>query len=69
MIRSDSDIDVGLITSAMVNIPGGSEVIWTYALGVPEGSSYTVVANSDHNISEANYGNNRCVRTSTGNCP
>lgn len=69
LIRSDSDVDVGLITSARVNIPGHSEVEWEYALGVPEGTSYTVIANWGNSIPEANYGNNRCVRSTTGNCP
>ena len=68
LIRSDSDIDVGLITSSRVNISGHSEVEWGYALGVPEGTSYTVIANWGNSIPEANYRNNRCVRSTTGDC-
>ena len=68
-IRSDSDRDVGLITSASVNIPAHTEVAWSYALGVPHGTSYTVVANWGNTLAEANHANNTCARSSTGRCP
>ena len=68
LIRSDSDSDVGLITTAGVNIPGHSEATWSYALGVPNGTTYTVIVNWGNGMEEANYRNNTCVRTSTGSC-
>ncbi len=67
-IQSDNEIDVGLITTAMINVPGHLEFEWAYALGVPEGTNYTVEVNWDRNFREANYSNNRCVRSSTGDC-
>lgn len=67
-IRSDSDIDFGLITTATISLAGHSEFAWGHALGVPEGTTYTVEVNWDRNIGEGNYSNNRCVLSATGDC-
>lgn len=67
-IQSDSRLDVGLITTATINVAGHSEFEWGHALGVPEGTYYTVEVNWDRNIREANYGNNRCQMSATGDC-
>lgn len=67
-IQSDSDIDVGLITTATISLAGHTEFSWGHALGVPEGTNYTVEVNWDRNIGEADYSNNRCVMSATGDC-
>lgn len=50
------------------DIPPHSEVTLGKGIGVPSGSSYTVVVDWDDRISEANEANNLCRLSTSGRC-
>ena len=49
-------------------LPPQTDVAIGYALGLPQAESYTVIVDYDRRIAGTNDGNNRCTRSSTGDC-
>lgn len=60
-ISSDDEDDVGVLVP-FSNLPPQTDVASWSAVGVPIGSSYTIIVDWDNRIPEANEGNNRCNR-------
>lgn len=69
VITEDIHISIGRVVITYAGLPPQTDVPYGYAVGVPAAASYTAIVDYDRRIAETNNGNNRCTRSTTGNCP
>ena len=68
-IWGNINVSIGAVVVTYAGLLPQTDVSLGYAVGVPAAASYTVTVNYDGRIAEANELNNRCTRSTTGNCP
>lgn len=68
-VRDDIHVSIGRGMVTFAGLPAQTDVSLGHAIGVPAAENYTVIVDYDRRIAETNDGNNRCTRSSTGDCP
>jgi hypothetical protein len=69
VISDDIHVSIGRVVVTYAGLPPQTDAPLGYAVGVPAADTYTVIVDYDRRITESNDGNNRCTRSTTGNCP
>lgn len=67
-VSGNIHVSIGDVVVTFVGIPPSTDYSLGYAVGVPAAASYTTIVDYDRRINESNERNNRCTRSTTGNC-
>lgn len=67
-ISGNIHVSIGDVVVTYAGLPPKTNVKLGYAVGVAPSASYTATVDYDHRIRESNERNNRCTRSTSGNC-